>query len=94
VWQEPDEGDCIVGALCLTRGASLDLDELERSLDGFESFARPVRLAVLDSLPVTGGFRPLKALARVQAAQSPVQVVYDVETGRYLTSVLEEPHSA
>jgi hypothetical protein len=30
----------------------------------------------------------------VQASQSPVQVVYDVETGRYLTSVLAEPHSA
>ena len=93
VWQEPDEGDCIVGALCLKRGANLSLDELGRSLEGFEPFARPVRLAVLDSLPVTGGFRPLKALARAQAAQSSVQVVYDSEAASYRTSAPEGPHS-
>jgi putative long chain acyl-CoA synthase len=94
VWADPGEPDRIVGALSLKRGATLDLDELGRSLARFESFARPVRLAVLDSLPVTGGFRPLKALARVLADQSSVQVVWESEAGCYRTSVGEGPRCA
>jgi hypothetical protein len=99
VWPTPGEPGPFVGALSLQRDAELDLDELGRSLEVLDPSVRPVRLTVLDSLPVTGGFRPLKSLIRAQADQSTAEVVYDSQADRYrwgaaATSAEEGPRSA
>jgi hypothetical protein len=95
VWSDPEEQGGVVGALSLMRDTDLDLEELGRSLAELEPSVRPIRLAILDSLPVTGGFRPLKSLARARAEQSSAQVVYDSQADRYRwANGAEEPRFA
>ena len=95
VWSDPEEQGGVVGALSLMRDTDLDLEELGRSLAELEPSIRPVRLAILDSLPVTGGFRPLKSLARARADQSSAQVLYDSQADRYRwANGAEEPRFA
>lgn len=87
VWPSEEVPDRIVGAISLNRGADLDADELGRALAVLEPTVRPARLAILDALPMTGGFRPLKSLVRVQAERALQQLVYDPRTDRYLTAI-------
>ena len=94
VWREPGEPARLVGALSLKRDSNLNLDELARSLTVLQPSIRPLRLAVLDSLPVTGGFRPLKSLARVQANRSSMQLIYDRQANRYRWSGTDPTRSS
>ncbi len=89
VWPVEGVSDRIVGAISLNRGADLDVDELGRALAVLEPQVRPARLAIVDSLPMSGGFRPLKSLVRAQAERALEQLVYDRRTERYLASVTQ-----
>ena len=83
VWEAPEEPGCIVGAISLKRDTTLDLGELEQSLSALGRSLRPARLAILDSLPVTGGFRPLKPLIRTAPDEAPSRIVCDRGAGHY-----------
>jgi acyl-coenzyme A synthetase/AMP-(fatty) acid ligase len=56
---KPESGHS-VAAIRLYEGASLDVRELQDSLAALPEPARPRRIYVLDDMPVTNGFRPLK----------------------------------
>ena len=89
VWPSEGAPERIVGALSLRRGADLDTEELGRALAVLEPSVRPVRLTILNRLPVTGGFRPLKSLTRMRAEEALEQLVYDRRANRYLRAVTQ-----
>lgn len=58
-----------IAAVQLQPGARLDLPALSRAIAGLPEHARPRRLWIVESLPVTDGFRPLeRALTRIELA--------------------------
>jgi acyl-CoA synthetase (AMP-forming)/AMP-acid ligase II len=51
-------------ALELDAGAKIDASDLDRVLGALEEFRRPNHVLILDEMPMTDGFRPMKALLR------------------------------
>ena len=64
-----------MAALSLAAGATLDLDAIAAAVKALPAHARPRRIRVVDALPMTDGFRPLK---RPIAARG-----FDTEPGVY-----------
>jgi putative long chain acyl-CoA synthase len=49
-----------IAAVQLHRGQALDVDALSRAAATLPEFARPRRLRIVDEIPLTDGFRPIK----------------------------------
>jgi putative long chain acyl-CoA synthase len=76
-----------VAAVQLLPGASPDLPALSRAVAALPEHARPRRLWIVESLPVTDGFRPLKrALTEVDLASHAGALAWDPLTQRYLAA--------
>jgi hypothetical protein len=81
---DSDSSGELAGALSLMNGATLDTDQVTRVLSRFGENTRPVRLHVLDALPVTEGFRPLKGAAQLDLDHTRAELVYDAEEALYV----------
>lgn len=84
IWMDSDSSGELAGALSLMNGATLDTDQVTRVLSRFGENTRPVRLHVLDALPVTEGFRPLKGAAQLDLDHTRAELVYDAEEALYV----------
>ena len=72
-------------AVVLRAGATLDVDALSRALGAVGAEARPRFVRLLDALPMTEGYRPLKAALRAQGLPSTGRaLVHDVARGAYV----------
>lgn len=58
--RDEDGIDTPVAAIQLQAGAALDLDALSRAVATLPEYGRPRRLRVVEQLPMTEGFRPIK----------------------------------
>ncbi|HEY0194181.1 MAG TPA: hypothetical protein VGC42_23865, partial [Kofleriaceae bacterium] len=73
-----------VAAIQLPAGAVPDLVGLSRAVVGLPEYARPRRLYLATSIPVTDGYRPLKrALAAADLTDAARVLVWDTLTQRY-----------
>jgi hypothetical protein len=54
----------------LHAGEALDLDALAKAVQALPEYARPRELRVVDEIPLTDGFRPIKRKAFEQAARA------------------------
>ena len=57
---DPDDPHAQVPIAAIKPSGSLDLDALARAAAALPEYARPRRLRILDDLPMTDGFRPIK----------------------------------
>jgi putative long chain acyl-CoA synthase len=57
---DPEHAGAHVPIAAVKPSGSLDLDALSRAAAALPEYARPRRLAILDDLPMTDGFRPIK----------------------------------
>jgi acyl-CoA synthetase (AMP-forming)/AMP-acid ligase II len=83
---DPDdpEHQAAFAAVELRPGARLDLDALSAAVAQLPEYARPRRVRVLDTLPVTDGFRPIKrALGALDLADGPASFAWDARAQRY-----------
>ncbi|HEY0476279.1 MAG TPA: alpha/beta fold hydrolase [Kofleriaceae bacterium] len=74
-----------VAAVQLQPGAALDLDALSRAVATLPEYARPRRLCIVEALPMTDGYRPIKhALDRsLDLADGPHVLAWDPRAQRY-----------
>jgi putative long chain acyl-CoA synthase len=81
----PDPDDATVqipiAALQLHPGAELDLDELARVVQALPEYARPRSVYIVDEIPLTDGFRPIKSRA-FDTAREP-HYTWDARAQRY-----------
>jgi putative long chain acyl-CoA synthase len=70
----PDPDDATVqlpiAAVQLHAGGSLDLDDLAKVVQALPEYARPRELIVVDEIPLTDGYRPIKHKAFEQPARA------------------------
>jgi putative long chain acyl-CoA synthase len=73
-----------IAAIELRPGASLDLDALSAAAQTLPEYARPRRVRVVEKLPLTDGFRPIKSgLRDLAQAGGPNLYVWDPHAQRY-----------
>jgi acyl-CoA synthetase (AMP-forming)/AMP-acid ligase II len=84
IWTDSGSSDELVGALSLMNGATLDTDQVTSALSKFGDDTHPSRIHLLDALPVTEGFRPLKGAARLDLEHARAELVYDADSARYV----------
>jgi putative long chain acyl-CoA synthase len=71
-------------AIALHPGKPLDGDALSRAVAALPDHGRPRRIRVVESLPLTDGFRPIKrAIAQLDFADGPDVLAWDPATQRY-----------
>jgi putative long chain acyl-CoA synthase len=76
-----------VAAIERLAGPPLDLDALSRAVAGLPAHARPRRIRIVDALPMTEGFRPIKrVLAQLDLSDGPDVLVWDPRAQRYAPS--------
>jgi acyl-CoA synthetase (AMP-forming)/AMP-acid ligase II len=75
----PDGTPIPVAAIQL--GAPLDLDALNRAVAALPEYARPRTLRIVDAIPLTDGFRPIKRAVRELPATE--TFAWDARTQRY-----------
>ena len=83
VWEDPNEPGQFVGALSLMKRRGLDLQELASCVASLGEHVRVNQLSVLDNLPVTGGFRPLKPVQPARLRRAWGHAVYDSVSGGF-----------
>jgi len=81
----PDgEHEVPIAAIQLHPAASLDLDALSAAAATLPEYARPRRVRVVEKLPLTDGFRPIKAgLRDLAQAGGPNLYVWDAHAQRF-----------
>jgi non-ribosomal peptide synthetase component E (peptide arylation enzyme) len=84
IWTDSDSSGELVGALSLMNGATLDTGQVTSTLSKFGDNTRPSRIHLLDALPVTEGFRPLKGAAQLDLEHARAELVYDADSARYV----------
>jgi acyl-CoA synthetase (AMP-forming)/AMP-acid ligase II len=73
-----------MAAISLAAGAALDLDALSDAVVALPAYARPRRIRVVDSIPMTDGFRPLKRPIAARGFDTePGVLQWDEERQRY-----------
>jgi len=74
-----------MAALSLAAGATLDLDAISAAVTTLPEHARPRRIRVVDALPMTDGFRPLKRPIAARGFDTePGVYAWDPDHGRYV----------
>lgn len=84
---QPGEGgtERPVCALTLRPGHRLDLPALADAITTLPEYARPERVRIVDELPLTGGFRPLRGpIRRMDFSDSPTVYRWDPRTQRLI----------
>jgi putative long chain acyl-CoA synthase len=64
-------------------GAAIDADELNQCLASLEVFRRPDQVFIVDKMPVTDGFRPLKEALRAGSVEVQERYALDRERAAY-----------
>jgi putative long chain acyl-CoA synthase len=73
-----------IAALQLPAGARPDLDALARAVLGLPEFARPRRIRIVDRLPMSDGYRPIKrTLELIDFTDGPDVLAWDPLAQRY-----------
>ncbi|MGE5180656.1 MAG: alpha/beta fold hydrolase [Acidobacteriota bacterium] len=73
-----------IAAIQLHPAAVLDLDALSRATQALPEYARPRRVRIVENLPLTDGFRPIKhGLADLATAGGPNLYLWDTRAQRY-----------
>ncbi len=74
-----------IAAVVLAPGAAVDLDALSAAVRTLPEYARPRRVRLVASLPMTDGFRPIKRALRTVdvSAAAPDVYAWDARTQRY-----------
>jgi len=72
-----------VTALQLHPDHELDLSAISAAVATLPEYARPRRLRVVDAIPLTDGFRPIKRGLAAMVAESGSAYVWDARTQRY-----------
>ena len=75
----PAHGEIPVAAVQLLPGAQLDLAALSAAVAALPEYARPRRLRIVDSVPMTDGFRPIKQAIDLAGAYE-----WDARAQRYV----------
>ncbi|MDX2089270.1 MAG: AMP-binding protein [Kofleriaceae bacterium] len=86
---DPDRAgsEYAIAAVQLQPGATLDLDELSAVVGTLPEYGRPRLLRVVDSLPMTDGFRPIKrAIRELDLAAGPGVFSWDTRAQRYIAT--------
>ncbi len=98
--RDPDDSahELPIAAIQLHAGTPLDLaalDALSRAVVGLPEPARPRRIRIVDHLPMTDGFRPIKReLTHLDLADGPSVLVWDPQTQHYRPSANPTARSA
>jgi putative long chain acyl-CoA synthase len=81
---DPEQADVEipVAAVELEPGAALDVDALSRAVASLPEYARPRRLRVVDAIPLTDGYRPIKRAIRELSFEG--GLVWDPRAQRYV----------
>ena len=88
---DPDHGSRAqpVAALERLAGTSLDLDALSRAVAGLPEHARPRRIRIVEALPMTEGFRPIKrVLTQLDLGDGPDVLIWDTHIQHYRPSIM------
>jgi acyl-CoA synthetase (AMP-forming)/AMP-acid ligase II len=72
-----------VVAVQLQRSAELDLGALSAAVATLPEYGRPRRLRIVDELPLTDGFRPIKRGIRELVAMADRAYTWDTRSQRY-----------
>jgi putative long chain acyl-CoA synthase len=84
-----------VAAIQLAPGATLDLDRLSRAIAALPEYARPLRVRIVEILPMTDGFRPIKhMLTQLDLADGPGVHAWDARAQHYLPTDTPAARSA
>jgi putative long chain acyl-CoA synthase len=84
-----------VAAVQLHPGARLDLDALSRAVAALPAHACPRRIRIVDALPMTDGFRPIKqTIEQLAFGDGPHVLVWDPRTQHYEPSATPTARSA
>ncbi|HVK89157.1 MAG TPA: AMP-binding protein [Kofleriaceae bacterium] len=76
-----------IAAIQLQPGASLDLAELSRHVASLPEYGRPRLVRVVESLPMTDGFRPIKrAIRELDLTPGPDVYAWDGRTQQYIAT--------
>ncbi len=74
-------------AVQLHAGATLDLAGISAAVTKLPEYARPRRLRVVDAIPLTDGFRPIKrAIGDLDTSDGPNVYAWDTRAQRYVTT--------
>jgi putative long chain acyl-CoA synthase len=95
--RDPEDSahDVPVAAVQLHPGTRLDLDALSRAVAALPAHARPRRIRLVDALPMTDGFRPIKqTIDQLAFGDAPHVLVWDPRTQRYEPSATPTARSA
>jgi putative long chain acyl-CoA synthase len=85
---DPDHpgAELAVAAVQLHPGATLDLDAASAAVAALPEYARPRRLQVVDEIPLTDGFRPIKRPISELPAAGPGVHAWDARAQRYTSA--------
>ena len=79
-----------IAAVQLRSGAALDLDGLSVATQALPEYARPRRIRIVEHLPMTDGFRPIKhGLRDLDLVGGPNVYEWDPRTQRYIAATGE-----
>ncbi|MEZ4361215.1 MAG: AMP-binding protein [Kofleriaceae bacterium] len=79
-------------AIALNPGTSADLDSLSAAIAALPAHARPQRVRVVESLPISGGYRPLKGPVReLSFANDPDVLRWDEPSQRLVPTTSTSP---
>jgi putative long chain acyl-CoA synthase len=82
--QVVDGAEVAVAAIQLARVAKLDLDALSQAVATLPEYARPQRIRIVEDIPHTDGFRPIKRTAReLDTSSGPNVFAWDARAQRY-----------
>jgi acyl-CoA synthetase (AMP-forming)/AMP-acid ligase II len=82
-------------AIALHPGKPLDPDALSRAVAALPDHARPRRIRVVESFPLTDGFRPIKrAIAQLDFADGPDVLAWDPAAQHYRPTASPAARSA
>ena len=77
-----------IAAVQLQPEAAVDLDALSAAVAGLPEYARPRRLRIVDALPMTEGFRPIKQVVRaLDVSDGAAVYAWDPRTQRYAPTI-------
>jgi len=79
---DPEHGEVPIAAIQLHPNIPLDLAAISAAVATLPEYARPRRLRVVDALPMTDGFRPIKRV--VHEMDLTTAYVWDARGERYV----------
>ena len=86
---ETDGIEIPIAAVQLQPGSSLDLAALSAAVATLPEYARPRRVRIVDELPMTDGFRPIKRSIRdLDLSDGPDVLAWDSLAQRYTVTAL------